>query len=137
MAATMSIILRALTFLGLLSVTQSTLSDPAPGWQSAQSYPSAAATTPMEPRKSSTLRLLRDAVVTLLKNSPAGVPLATAAPAAAFPAAFPAAGALVAVWPFGAAWPCAAARPTNANPISPARATPEIASAASLDRSLM
>src|SRR5579872_290520 len=68
--ATMSTILRAMTFGGV-SITQFTLSVPAFGWQSAQSYPSAAEMTPIDWMKSSTLRSFSEVAVTFLKNSPA------------------------------------------------------------------
>src|SRR4029077_7842790 len=71
MVATISVILRAVIFF-CVSNTQSTLSEPAPGWQSEQSNPSAAAITPIAPMKSSTLRPLRVLVETFLKNTPAG-----------------------------------------------------------------
>src|SRR5579883_252065 len=86
--------------------------------------------TPIEPMKSSTLKAPSEAVVTLLKYSAAVTPLVVAA----LPA-LDAAGVFVAA--FGAAWPCAAARLANANPISPASATAEMASAAFLDQSLI
>src|SRR5690348_2147237 len=70
MAVTISTILRAVRFLGLLSVTQSMLSVPAPGWQLEQSYPTAAVMTPIAPRKSLGVSPFNVAVVTFLKYSP-------------------------------------------------------------------
>src|SRR5215471_21663033 len=71
MASTIWIILRAVTLVGIESSAQFTVSYPALRWQSAQSYPSPAAMTPMAPMKSSTVRPLRVLVVTFLKASPA------------------------------------------------------------------
>src|ERR1019366_7927755 len=70
--ATISVILRAVIFLGV-SMTQFTVSEPAPGWQSEQSKPTPAAMTPMACRKSSTLSTFRVLVLTALKYCPAGV----------------------------------------------------------------
>src|SRR5579863_6165929 len=109
MLATISTILRAV-FLGGVSNTQSTLSVPAPGWQSAQSNPSESAMTPMALRKSSGVSSFSVLVVTFLKY----VPDFTAVPAAGF-----------------AAGACAAARSDSANPmINPA----EVPAAASINR---
>src|SRR5215510_3065048 len=93
MVATISIIVRAVLFAGVVSMAKSAWSVPALGWQSAQSKPSAAEITPMLARKSSTLSSLSVLVVTFLKYCPA---LALAV---------------------GGAWPrvCAAAGSTNEN----------------------
>ncbi len=71
MVATISIIRRAMTLVGILSETQSTASKPAPGWQFEQSHANAPAITPIAPRKSSTVSPLSVLVVTFLKLSPA------------------------------------------------------------------
>src|SRR5579862_6931066 len=70
MTATISTILRAVIFL-CVSNTQFTLSEPAPGWQSEQSKPSAAVITPIASMKSATGRTLSVLVLTALKSAPA------------------------------------------------------------------
>src|SRR3954469_15374239 len=72
-ASTISTIRRAVRFTRV-SNTQSTVSVPAPGWQSAQSQPSAPDMTPIAAMKSSTVNVLRVLVVTFLKNVPAIAP---------------------------------------------------------------
>ncbi len=73
MATTISSMRRAVRF-SRVSMTQLTVSVPAPGWQSAQSQPSAADMTPIAAMKSSTVRSFRVVVVTFLKNVPALAP---------------------------------------------------------------
>src|SRR5579871_978095 len=68
-------ILRVMIFCGV-SITKSALSEPAPGWQSAQSRPRSAEITPIAPIKSATVRPRRVGVVTFLKVSPAVFSLA-------------------------------------------------------------
>src|SRR5580704_8889604 len=109
MLATISTILRAVFFWGV-SNTQSTLSLPAPGWQSAQSKPKESAMTPIAPRKSSGVSSLSVLVVTFLKNVPA----------------------------FNGAWPaCAAAWFGQPNPINPETVTMATARPVCLDQNFI
>src|SRR5262252_9510527 len=107
--ATISTMRRAV-FFSCVSTTQSTSSLPAPGWQSAQSKPSAAEITPMLPMKSSTLSSLRVLVVTFLNASPAFL----------LPA-------VVAIWP-APPRACADGRTAHTNPLSHTQTNPATAS---------
>src|SRR5215467_7351604 len=106
---------RAVLFL-VVSSSHTTLSVPAPVWQSEQSKASEEVITPMLPIKSATVSPLSGVVVTFLKTSPADCPFGGTA---------------------GCCPCCAAARLANSTPITPTTAIPASAGMSRLDQSFI
>src|SRR5215475_4406585 len=105
---------RAVLFL-VVSSSHTTLSVPAPVWQSEQSKASEEVITPMLPIKSATVSPFNGVVVTFLKTSPADWPLGGTADACC----------------------CAVARLPSSTPIIPTSATPASAGTSRLERSFI